>query len=97
MTVPGTAGLRVLDTSLGSRPGATEAQAAALASAGLTAVMLPPLQPGARQALAAAVAAGGAVPAAALSATGDADGGLALLDEMYSAGIIEALVRASWK
>ena len=96
MTVPGTAGLRVLDLSLRNRPDSTEVQAAILASAGLTSILLPPLRPGAEQqcrALAAAVAAGGAIPALALSVMGaDINDGLARLKDIRSAGVQEALV-----
>jgi len=88
MTVPGTAGLRLLDLSLAGRKDATPAQAAALASAGVSTVMLPPLDPGDGQlaALAEAVARSGGVPSALVE--GDA-GKLAALRE---AGVQEAVL-----
>ena len=98
MTVPRTAGLRILDISLRSRPGATATQAFSLASAGLTSILLPPMHQGALQTnklLAAAVAACGAVPAAAVTIGGITGiNCLASFDDLRSAGVEEALVRS---
>ena len=97
MTVPGTAGLRMLDISLRDRLDATVAEAAALASAGASSVLVPLGMAGGQgqevQALSSAVRANGGVPAAALPLPIKADQARPFLDRMLVDEIQEVMVR----
>lgn len=97
MTVPGTAGLRVMELSLAGLTSPDPSLARALASTGVSTVLLPPIDAplaAHTSALAKSIKQGGSAAAASVEATPNGSRELRALDAMLDAGVSEAVVRA---